>query len=50
MTMSDMNSLEILVALIAVLVGFALVSTLTDLWRKPLPPARPTDEPKEGRT
>lgn len=49
--MSDMNSLEILVALIAVLVGFALVSMVTDLWRKPPPPARPTDdEPKDGRT
>jgi hypothetical protein len=33
MTISDMGAAEILIALIAAMIGFALVSVLADLWR-----------------
>jgi hypothetical protein len=39
---SAMSAAEILVALIAVLAGFALVSMFSDLWRK-----RPSDAPRD---
>jgi hypothetical protein len=43
-----MSATEILVALIAVLAGFALVSIFTDLWGKRPPDAtRPEDERKD---
>jgi len=44
-----MSAAEILVALVAVLAGFALVSVFTDLWRKRPPDAPPPGhEPRDG--
>jgi hypothetical protein len=50
MTISDMGAAELLVALVAAMIGFALVSVLADLWRNRQSDASRADKrPKDGR-
>jgi hypothetical protein len=46
---SDMGAAEILIALIAAMVGFALVSVLADLWRDRSSDASHADKGPEDR-
>jgi hypothetical protein len=49
MTIFNMGAAEILVAIIALLAGFALVSVFTDLWSKRAPNANSAEKEPDDR-